>query len=331
MAKIILGIESSCDDAGAALCTDGKIIANVVSTQLQHIQYGGVVPELASRQHQVMVPLVVREALQQAGLKPNQITAVAFTAGPGLIGSLLVGTSFAKGFALGIGCPLIAVNHLLGHILSVFIEEPVPEFPFLCLTVSGGHTQLSIVESHLAHIIIGRTIDDAAGEAFDKCAKVLQLPFPGGAEIDRLAEGGNPHFLPLPVPAVEGYNFSFSGLKTAFLYTLRKRVAENPNFVAENMTHICASLRARIVTFLLDKLFACAKEHKLKAAALVGGVSANRLLRQNFQAGCAARNMQAFIPPFRYCTDNAAMIALAGYYQYLAGQTCNHAITPFAS
>lgn len=329
MSVVILGIESSCDDAGAALCIDGRVVANIVSTQLQHAQYGGVVPELASRRHQVLVPLVVKEALAQSGIPKSALTAVAFTAGPGLIGSLLVGTSFAKGLALGLGLPLVAVNHLCGHILSVFIDEPKPSFPFLCLTVSGGHTTLSVVEDYLTYQTVGTTLDDAAGEAFDKCAKLLGFPFPGGAQIDKQSVGGDPHYLPLPTPDVGGYDFSFSGLKTAFLYTLQKKVKANPNFIPEHLQDICASLQNRIVTFLLDKLFAYADKTGIKQAAVVGGVSANRALRSGFKEGCAARGMQGFIPAFEYCTDNAAMIALTGYHQFRMGQTCEHTLTPW--
>ncbi|MCS6904868.1 MAG: tRNA (adenosine(37)-N6)-threonylcarbamoyltransferase complex transferase subunit TsaD [Bacteroidia bacterium] len=324
---IILGIESSCDETAAAICQEGKIVANIISTQFDHARYGGVVPELASRLHQAYILPVVEQALERANVAKEDLSAIAFTVGPGLPGALMVGVNFAKGLALGLGCPLIAVDHLLGHIVSLFIEEPFPSFPFICLTASGGHTQLSLVKSILDIEVLGKTIDDAAGEAFDKAAKLLGLPFPGGPQIDKLAQGGKVDFHQFPEPKVEGFNFSFSGLKTSFLYYLRREVAKQPDFISKHLEDICASLQHRIVTTLLNQLTKAAEHYQVTNLAIAGGVSANSYLRKLFFEACKQKKWNAFIPPFKYCTDNAAMIALTGYYQYLRSDFVSHKVT----
>lgn len=320
----ILGIESSCDDTAAAIIQDGRILSNVIANQKVHEQYGGVVPELASRAHQQNIVPVVDQAIAQAGITKEDISAIAFTRGPGLLGSLLVGVSFAKSFALGRDIPMIDVNHMQGHILAHFIKEKdgssnMPDFPFLCLTVSGGHTQIIKITNHLEFELLGETIDDAAGEAFDKSAKILGLPYPGGPLIDKFAKEGNPKAFTFGKPKVDGLNFSFSGLKTSILYFIQKQEKENPNFIEENKADICASIQHAIITILMEKIEQAILETGVKEVAIAGGVSANSGLRKALlsleEKGC-----KTYIPPFAYCTDNAAMIAITGYYKYLRGE-----------
>lgn len=334
MSVTILGIESSCDDTSAAILRDGWLLSNLISNQKVHEEYGGVVPELASRAHQANIIPVVDRAIKQAGVTPNDITAIAFAQGPGLLGSLLVGTSFAKGFALAQDIPLIEVNHLHGHILSHFIitseESKLPRFPFLCLLVSGGHTQLVLVNDYHKMEIIGKTIDDAAGEAFDKCAKVMGLGYPGGPVVDRLATQGNPIAFQFAKPLPKGLDFSFSGLKTSFLYFLRDRLKDNPNFIEENKYDLCASLQHTIVAILMDKLVAAARELKVKEIALAGGVAANSGLRNATKVLGEKYGWNTYIPEFRFTTDNAAMIAIAGHYKYLRGEYASHTSIPQA-
>ena len=324
----LLAIESSCDDTGAAVFQDGQLRSNVVAGQAVHAQYGGVVPELASRAHQQHLLPVVTAALRQAGLTKNDLDAVAVTQGPGLLGSLLVGKLFAKSLALALGKPLLAVNHMRAHILAHFIREPKPAFPFLCLTVSGGHTQLVVVRSALDMEIIGQTIDDAAGEAFDKTAKLLGLPYPGGPRLDKLAQTGNPHRFEFPLGALDGYNFSFSGLKTAVLYFLKKEAAAYPPFIAENLADLCASIQHTIVQTLLKQLQKVAQATGLRQVALAGGVAANSGLRQGLQALAAAEGWEVFIPDFEFCTDNAAMVGQAAIFQYEAGDFASQLTSP---
>ena len=334
MSVTILGIESSCDDTSAAVIRDGWLLSNLISSQKVHEEYGGVVPELASRAHQANIIPVVDRAIKQAGITPNDITAIAFTQGPGLLGSLLVGTSFAKGFALAQDIPLIEVNHLHGHILSHFIitseESKLPKFPFLCLLVSGGHTQLVLETYYHKMDIIAKTIDDAAGEAFDKCAKVMGLGYPGGPVVDRLAAMGNPNAFQFAKPLPKGLDFSFSGLKTSFLYFLRDSLKNNPNFIEENKNDLCASLQHTIVTILMDKLVAAARELKIKEIALAGGVAANSGLRDATKQLGEKYGWNTYIPEFRFTTDNAAMIAIAGHYKYLRGEYASHTSIPQA-
>jgi len=325
---IILAIESSCDDTGAAVIADGVLLANVVATQKVHEQYGGVVPELASRAHQQHLLPVVTAALAEAGITKQQLTAVAVTQGPGLLGSLLVGTMFAKTLALALDIPLIGVNHMRAHILAHFLSEPQPAFPFLCLTVSGGHTQLVVVRSALEMEIIGQTTDDAAGEAFDKTAKLLGLPYPGGPLLDKLARTGDPRRFAFPSGAMEGYNFSFSGLKTAVLYFLRKQVAANENFITENLADLCASIQHTIVTTLLGQLRRAAAATGLTRVALAGGVAANSGLRAALRAEAETQGWAVFIPDFAFCTDNAAMVAMAAHFQYEAGDFASQLLSP---
>jgi N6-L-threonylcarbamoyladenine synthase len=331
----ILGIESSCDDTAAAVIRDGYIMSNVIADQDVHRKYGGVVPELASRAHQQNIIPVVDQALVHAGISHTEISAVAFTRGPGLMGSLLVGSSFAKGFALARKIPVIDINHLHAHMLVHFIKErekdlKSPEFPFLCLLVSGGHTQLVIVRDYLDAEIIGRTIDDAAGEAFDKCAKVMGLPYPGGPSVDKLAAGGNPSAYRFTKPKAEGFNFSFSGLKTNFLYFLRDNLIREKNFIIKNKADLCASLQRTIVEILLEKCIKAAEAKGIREIALAGGVSANSELRNAFTREAAKRNWRLFIPEIKYTTDNAAMIAITGYYKYLAGEFAGKDVVPVA-
>lgn len=320
---IILGIESSCDDTSAAVFCNNKKLTNIIAGQEVHKSFGGVVPELASRAHQQNIIPVVDQAIQQAGVSADEIDAVAFTRGPGLLGSLLVGTSFAKAFALGRGIPLLEINHMRAHILAHFIEEPdakpLPEFPFLCLTVSGGHTQIVKVTSHFGMEVLGETIDDAAGEAFDKVAKIMGLPYPGGPLIDKAAKVGDPTAFKFTASKVDGYNFSFSGLKTNFLYFVRNKVQENPDFITENMNDLSASVQATIIEMLMKKLKLAAKETGINTIAIAGGVSANSGLRNALESSGKELGWDVRIPRFEYCTDNAAMIAVAGYYKYLAG------------
>ncbi len=327
---VILGIESSCDETSASICIDGEIRSNIIASQAIHAKYGGVVPELASRAHQQNIIPTVDQAIQQAKITKNDIDAVAFTRGPGLLGSLLVGTSFAKAFALARQVPLIEVNHMQAHILAHFIDDPRPDFPFLCLTVSGGHTQIVLVRDYFDMELIGETLDDAAGEAFDKTAKILNLPYPGGPLIDRYAKEGNPIAFALPEPQISDFNFSFSGLKTAILYLIQAKVRENPDFIEENLQDICASVQDRIVSILLNKLKKAAKHTGIKDIAIAGGVSANSGLRQALLAIGEDYNWRVFIPKFEYCTDNAAMIAIAGYQKYLVQDFVGQDITPLA-
>lgn len=326
----ILAIESSCDDTSAAVISNGKVLSNLVATQKVHEQYGGVVPEMASRAHMQNIVPVVDVALKQAGVFKNELTAVAFTQSPGLIGSLLVGACFAKSFAQASGLPLLAVHHMQAHVLAHFIDEPHPQFPFLCLTVSGGHTQIVLCRSHLDMEIIGETQDDAAGEAFDKTAKMLGLPYPGGPLVDKLAQTGNPHKYKFPVSDIKDYGFSFSGVKTAVLYFLQEQKKVNPYFVEENMNDICASVQHTIIKTLLIKFEQAAKEYGVQHLGIAGGVSANSGLRAAFADMCSKNGWQAHIPQFQYCTDNAAMIGITGYYKYLNGDFADMSISPTA-
>jgi N6-L-threonylcarbamoyladenine synthase len=327
---VILGIESSCDETSASVCVDGVILSNVIANQTIHELYGGVVPELASRVHQQNIVPAVQQALLNAKVNKNDIDAVAFTRGPGLLGSLLVGVSFAKSFALAKGLPLIDINHMQAHILAHFIGDHKPAFPFLCLTVSGGHTQIVLVKDYFEMEVIGQTLDDAAGEAMDKTSKILGLPYPGGPLIDKYARSGNPDAYKFPEPQIPGYDFSFSGVKTAILYFIRDNVAKNPNFIQENMADICASVEKRIATILLNKLKRAAEEYGIKDIALAGGVSANTGLREGLTELGKQKGWNVFIPKFEYCTDNAAMIAIAGYYKFLKGEFAGQQIAPLA-
>jgi N6-L-threonylcarbamoyladenine synthase len=327
MSIYILAIESSCDDTSAAVIKDGEILSNIVATQEIHQKYGGVIPELASRAHQQNIIPVVNEALEKAKINKNELTAVAFTRGPGLLGALLVGTSFAKSFALGLQIPLIEVNHMEAHILAHFIDDPKPKFPFLCLTVSGGHTQIVKVESHLKMNVLGETIDDAVGEAFDKSAKMLGLSYPGGPLIDQYAKNGYAKYTFAKVE-VSGLNFSFSGIKTAILYFLRDRKRENENFIEENMDDICASIQKSLVDLLVDKLNKAVKDTGITTVAIAGGVSANSGLRKALAIINNQKNRKVYIPEFQYCTDNAGMVACAGYYKYLNGIFSHQRISP---
>ncbi|MFZ2905776.1 MAG: tRNA (adenosine(37)-N6)-threonylcarbamoyltransferase complex transferase subunit TsaD [Cyclobacteriaceae bacterium] len=330
MSPVILAIESSCDETSAAVIRNGKVLNNIIASQAVHQKYGGVVPELASRAHQRNIVAVVDESLQQAKIKTSELDAIAFTRGPGLMGSLLVGTSFAKGMALGLSKPLIDVNHMQAHVLAHFIEKPVPSFPFLCLTVSGGHTQLIVVRDYLDMEVIGETQDDAAGEAFDKAAKVMGLPYPGGPLIDSYAQKGNPSAFKFPETVMPGLDFSFSGIKTAFLYFLRDRKAEDPDFVEKNLIDICASIQHHLVNMLLTRLEEASKQTGIQEVAIAGGVSANSGLRSGLQALAAKKRWNVYIPAFEYCTDNAAMIAMAAHYKFLRGEFCALDVTPFA-
>lgn len=331
---IILGIESSCDDTSAAVIADGILLSNVIASQKVHEEYGGVVPELASRAHQQNIVPVVDTALHRAGINKTDLSAIAFTRGPGLLGSLLVGTSFAKGMSLGLRIPLVDVNHLHGHVLSHFVrqkpDDVVPEFPYLCLLISGGNSQLILVRDFNDMEVLGQTIDDAAGEAFDKCAKVMGLPYPGGPHIDRLAAEGNPKRFRFSKPHIPGLDYSFSGLKTSFLYTLRDAVAEDPDFVKNNMADLAASLQATIIDILIDKLTKAVKQTGVKTVAIGGGVSANSGVRNAVAEFCRRRGLTAFIPERAFTTDNAAMVAIAGYHKFLAGDFCRYDETPYA-
>ena len=328
MSVIILGIESSCDDTSAAVIKDGYLLSNVVSSQAVHEAYGGVVPELASRAHQQNIVPVVHEALKRAGVTKEELSAVAFTRGPGLMGSLLVGVSFAKGFARSLNIPLIGVNHLNGHVLAHFIkaegeENRQPNFPFLCLLVSGGNSQIILVKAYNDMEILGQTIDDAAGEAIDKCSKVMGLGYPGGPIIDKLARQGNPKAFTFSKPHIPGLDYSFSGLKTSFLYSLRDWLKEDPDFIEHHKVDLAASLEATVVDILMDKLRKAAKEYKIKEVAVAGGVSANNGLRNAFREHAEKYDWDIFIPKFSYTTDNAAMIAITGYFKYLDRDFCS--------
>jgi len=326
----ILGIESSCDETSASVCVDGAILSNVIANQTIHEAYGGVVPELASRVHQQNIVPAVQQALLDAKVSKNDIDAVAFTRGPGLLGSLLVGVSFAKAFALAKNIPLIDINHMQAHVLAHFIGDNKPDFPFLCLTVSGGHTQIVLVKDYFDMQVIGQTLDDAAGEAMDKTSKILGLPYPGGPLIDKYARLGNPDAYKFPEPQIPGLDFSFSGLKTSILYFIRDHVAADPDFIQKNLNDICASVEKRIATILLNKLSKAAREYGIKDLALAGGVSANTGLRLGLQELCEKNNWRSFIPKMEYCTDNAAMIAIAGYYKFLKGEFVGQGVAPLA-
>ncbi|MGV6944387.1 tRNA (adenosine(37)-N6)-threonylcarbamoyltransferase complex transferase subunit TsaD [Sphingobacterium kyonggiense] len=327
---IILGIESSCDETSASICIDGEIKANIIAGQAVHAKYGGVVPELASRAHQQNIIPTVDQAIAEAKIHKNEIDAVAFTRGPGLLGSLLVGTSFSKSFALALDIPLIEVNHMQAHILAHFIEDPKPQFPFLCLTVSGGHTQIVLVKNYFEMELLGETLDDAAGEAFDKTAKILDLPYPGGPLVDKHAKLGNPDAFKLPEPQIPDLNFSFSGLKTAILYLVQAELKKNPNFLTERIDDLCASVQSRIVSILLNKLKKAAKETGVKEIAIAGGVSANSGLRESLIEMGIRYKWNVYIPKFEYCTDNAAMIAIAGYQKFLNKDFVGQDIAPLA-
>lgn len=334
---IILAIESSCDDTSAAVLCDGVLLSNTTASQAVHEEFGGVVPELASRAHQLNIVPVVDAALKRAGVSTDELSAIAFTRGPGLLGSLLVGTSFAKGLALAHDIPLVEVNHLQAHILAHFIRTEnqesgvgTPRFPFLCLLVSGGNSQIVLVKDHYTMEIIGQTIDDAAGEAFDKCAKIMGLPYPGGPWIDRLAKEGNAEAFQFAKPNIPGYNYSFSGLKTSFLYFLRDNLKENPNFIEENKADLCASLQKTIIDILINKLKKAAKDLQITEIAVAGGVSANSGLRDALLELGRRHRWIVHIPPFAYTTDNAAMVAQAGYYRYLKGDFCPIDAAPYA-
>ncbi len=330
---IILGIESSCDDTSASILINGEVKANIVAGQDVHKTYGGVVPELASRAHQQNIIPVVDTAIKKAGINKKDISAVAFTRGPGLLGSLIVGTSFAKSFALALNVPLVEVNHMQGHILAHFIknkDERYPKFPFICMTVSGGHTQLVLVKDFFEMEVLGETIDDAAGEAFDKAAKIMGIPYPGGPLIDKYAQAGNPKKFKFPISNLKGYNFSFSGLKTSILYFLQKEMAKNSEFINENKADICASYQATIIKTLFKKLVKATRDYQIKDVAIAGGVSANSLLRSELVRIGKQEGWQIFIPPFEYTTDNAAMIAIAGHYKFLKGEFVGQDVVPSA-
>lgn len=333
MADIILGIESSCDDTSAAVLKDGYLLSNVLASQDVHRAYGGVIPELASRAHQQNIVPVVSEAISRAGISPEDITAIAFTRGPGLLGSLLVGTSFAKGLALSLGKPLVEVNHLQGHILANFIKQYdsdnlQPEFPYLCLLVSGGNSQIVKVNSPLDFEIMGQTIDDAVGEAFDKCAKMMGLGYPGGPIVDRLAKEGDPLKFKFSKPHIPGYDYSFSGIKTSLLYFVRDQIALDPEFMEKNKEDICASFQKTLIDILMDKLIKAAKDTGIRQITMGGGVSANSGLRTRMVEEGRRRGWTVFLPEFKFTTDNAAMIAIAGYFHYLNGERTSLDVAP---
>jgi len=332
---IILGIETSCDDTSAAVLEDGVLLSNVIASQSVHQEFGGVVPELASRAHQANIIPVINTAINRAGISKNDISAVAFTRGPGLLGSLLVGTSFAKSFALSQNIPIIEVNHLQAHVLAHFIAEKneefnPPKFPFLCLLVSGGNSQIILAKNYDDFEVIGQTIDDAAGEAFDKCAKVMNLPYPGGPFVDKLAKEGNADAFVFSKPNIAGFDYSFSGLKTSFLYFLRDRIKENPDFIEQNKADLCASLQKTIIDILMKKLILAAQQLKINQVAVAGGVSANSGLRTAFLEMGEKFGWQVYIPKFAFTTDNAAMVAITGHFKYLKGDFCDISLTPFA-
>ena len=331
---VILGIESSCDDTSAAVIRDGILLSNVIASQSVHEEYGGVVPELASRAHQQNIVPVVDAALRRAGIDRKDLSAIAFTRGPGLLGSLLVGTSFAKGLSLGLRIPIVDVNHLHGHVLSHFVrkkeDDVVPEFPFLCLLISGGNSQLIMVRGYNDMEVLGQTIDDAAGEAFDKCAKVMGLPYPGGPHIDRLAAEGDATRFKFARPHIDGLNYSFSGLKTSFLYTLRDGLKNDPDFIEKNKADLAASLQKTIIDILLDKLAKAVDSTGVRTVAIGGGVSANSGVRQAVADFCKERGITAFIPERAFTTDNAAMVSIAGYFKFLDGKFCSYDEVPFA-
>lgn len=324
----LLAIESSCDETAAAVITDGNILSNVVSSQIVHHSYGGVVPELASRAHEKAIVTVVEQALHQAQIQKHQLNGIAFTQGPGLMGSLLVGTCFAKALALSLNIPLVAVNHMEAHIYAHLIDPPTPKYPFLCLTVSGGHTQIVKVSNFGRLEIIGQTLDDAVGEAFDKCAKILGLPYPGGPVLDKLAQHGNPHAYPLPIPEISDLDFSFSGFKTAVLYFVQNQQKNQPDFVEKNLNDICASIQYTLIEILMRKLKKAVKQTQITQVAIAGGVAANSELRKRMHQMQTQGHWQVFIPKFEYCTDNAAMVAITGYHKLLHHQTAPFNVTP---
>lgn len=334
MSITILGIESSCDDTSAAVIRDGVLLSNVIASQEVHAEFGGVVPELASRAHQQNIVPVVDTALKRAGIDKSELSAIGFTRGPGLLGSLLVGTSFAKGLSLGLRIPIVDVNHLHGHVLSHFVRrdptDVVPEYPFICLLVSGGNSQIILVRNYNDMEILGQTIDDAAGEAFDKCAKVMGLPYPGGPHIDRLAAEGDASRFKFAKPHIPGLDYSFSGLKTSFLYTLRDEMKSNPDFIEQYKADLAASLQKTIIDILMDKLDKAVKQTGVKSVAIGGGVSANSGVRNAVEDYCKRRGLTPFIPPRVFTTDNAAMVAIAAYYKYLDRDFCRYDATPYA-
>lgn len=334
MSVNILGIESSCDDTSAAVISDGCLKSNIIASQKVHEAYGGVVPELASRAHQQNIVPVVSEALRQAGIGMSDISAIAFTRGPGLLGSLLVGTSFAKGMSIGLNIPLVDVNHLHAHVLSHFVkkspDDEVPEFPFMCLLISGGNSQIVVASSPSDMRIVGKTIDDAAGEAFDKCAKVMGLPYPGGPHIDRLASAGNPKAFRFSKPHIPELDYSFSGLKTSFLYTLRDNLKDNPSFIEDNKEDLAASLQSTIIDILLDKLSKALDRYPVEHVAIGGGVSANSGVRNAVDEFCRRKGVKAWIPERAFTTDNAAMVAAAGYFKYLDKKFCDLSLPPYS-
>lgn len=334
MDSIILGIESSCDDTSAAIIKNGVLMSNVIASQKIHEEYGGVVPELASRAHQQNIVPVVDTAIKRAGIDKHDLSAIAFTRGPGLLGSLLVGTSFAKGMALGLDIPMVDVNHLHAHVLSHFIkrneDDIVPDFPFLTLLISGGNSQIILVKSPFEMEILGKTIDDAAGEAFDKCAKVMGLPYPGGPHIDRLASEGDSEKFKFSKPHIPGLDYSFSGLKTSFLYTIRDNKKLDPDFIEKNKADLAASLQKTIIDILLGKLKKAVEMTHVDTVAIGGGVSANSGIRKAVSDFCNARGLKAFIPPREFTTDNAAMVAIAGYFKYKNNEFCDFDAVPYA-
>lgn len=325
---VILAIESSCDETSAAIIKNGKVLSNSVATQAIHQHYGGVIPELASRAHQKNILIVVEDALKQANIRKKDVHAVAFTRGPGLLGALLVGSNFAKGLALALDIPLIEVNHMEAHVLAHFIDDPKPSFPFLCLTVSGGHTQLVQVKGALEMEVLGETLDDAVGEAFDKGAKMMGLSYPGGPLIDKWAALGDPNKYAFPIAEIKDLNFSFSGVKTALLYFLQKEQEQNPMFISQNLTDICASYQHTLITTLLRKLRKASKKTGIKQVAIAGGVSANKGLRNALAKMATKERWEIFIPDFQYCTDNAGMIAMAAHFKYKAGIFTNQSVSP---
>ena len=330
MQPVILAIESSCDETSASVIRNGKVLNNIIASQAVHQKYGGVVPELASRAHQQNIVAVVKEAMDQAQITPKELNAVAFTRGPGLVGSLLVGVSFAKGLALSLNIPMIEVNHMQAHVLAHFIEEPKPAFPFLCLTVSGGHTQIVLVRNHHEMEVIGETQDDAVGEAFDKAAKMMGLPYPGGPLIDQHAQDGNRDRFKFPDAQMSGFDFSFSGVKTALLYFLRDEVKKDADFISKNLADICASLQHHLINMLLSRLTRASDQTGIKEIAIAGGVSANSGLRRELNNLGKSKGWNIFIPAFEYCTDNAAMIAIAAHYKYLSKDFTTLDVTPLA-
>lgn len=328
MSEIVLAIESSCDETSAAIIAGGKLVNNIIATQRIHESYGGVVPELASRAHQQNIVPVVSEALKQANIEAKDLSAIAFTRGPGLLGSLLVGASFAKGLALSLNIPLIEINHMQAHILAHFIEDPKPTFPFLCLTVSGGHTQIINVKSATEMVIIGQTQDDAVGEAFDKAAKMLGLPYPGGPHLDKLAQKGNPDRFTFSETQMPDLDYSFSGIKTSILYFLRDEQKKNPSFVQDNLEDLAASIQKSLVSMLLAKLIKATQIYSINQIAIAGGVAANSGLRSRLEELAEKHNWSVFIPSFEYCTDNAGMIAMAAYFKYHAGDFVGQNVSP---